>query len=46
MSELTFLSPDDGMEVILAGDTSLGTIADGKLVWQSGGFSAGVTNQR
>ena len=41
VSELTFLSPDDGMEVILAGDTSLGTIADGKLVWQSGGLPLG-----
>ena len=41
VSELTFLSPDDGMEVILPGDTSLGTIADGKLVWQSGGLPLG-----
>ena len=41
VSELTFLSPDDGMEVILVGDTSLGTISDGKLVWQSGGLLLG-----
>jgi len=41
VSEMTFVSPDDGMEVILAGDNRLGTITDGKLVWQSGGLALG-----
>ena len=42
LPEITFLSPDEGMEVLLAGDASIGVITDGRLVWKSGGISPGT----
>ncbi|MGA2641415.1 MAG: hypothetical protein ABSG21_11010 [Spirochaetia bacterium] len=42
LSDLTFVSPDEGMEVFLAGDTRIGAISGGKLEWQSGGLALGA----
>jgi hypothetical protein len=42
LPEITFLSPDDGMEILLAGDYSIGVVSDGKLLWKGGGISPGT----
>ena len=41
VSDLTFVSPDDGMEVFLVDDQRLGAISDGKLLWKSDGLVQG-----
>jgi hypothetical protein len=41
LPQVTFLSPDEGMEVILSGDRSIGTVSGGKLVWIPGAISQG-----
>ena len=41
VADLTFLSPDEGMDVYVAGDTRIGTISQGKLVWRSAGLVQG-----
>ena len=42
LPEITFLSPDEGMEILLAGDYSIGVVTDGKLLWKGGGISPGT----
>jgi hypothetical protein len=42
LGEISFLSPDEGMEVRLAGDVSIGTIADGRLLWKADGIGRGA----
>jgi hypothetical protein len=39
LNEISFLSPDEGMEIRIAGDLSIGTITDGKLLWKPDGVS-------
>jgi hypothetical protein len=41
VSDLTFLSPDEGMDLYVAGDTRIGTISQGKFVWRSAGLVPG-----
>ena len=41
ISEITFLSPDEGAEILLAGGTRIGAIKDGRLVWQTPGLLPG-----
>jgi hypothetical protein len=41
LSNLTFVSPDEGMEVFLVDRTRIGAISDGKLVWKTGGLVLG-----
>lgn len=41
VADLTFVSPDEGMEVFLVDDTRIGAISEGKLVWKSGGLVQG-----
>ncbi len=41
VSELTFVSPDEGMELFLVNDERIGAISNGKLVWNSGGIVLG-----
>lgn len=43
LSEIDFLSADEGMEILVAGDKSLGTVSSGKLVWKNPGVSPGET---
>jgi hypothetical protein len=39
---LSFTSPDEGMEVLLSGDTSIGRITDGRVSWPIGTLSPGT----
>jgi hypothetical protein len=39
---LVFTSPDEGMEVFLAGDTDIGAITDGRVSWPVSGLSPGT----
>ncbi len=43
LSSVTFLSSQDGMEVLLAGERSAGSIEGGKLVFQAPGMRQGET---
>jgi hypothetical protein len=38
LTEIAFLSADEGMEIRLAGDLSIGTVTDGKLLWRPDGI--------
>jgi hypothetical protein len=38
LTEIAFLSADEGMEIRLAGDLSIGTITEGKLLWRPDGI--------
>jgi len=42
VDEITFASPQDGMEVVVEGQKSVGRIKDGTLVFQTGGIKAGT----
>ena len=42
LTRITFLSPDEGMEIRIAGDLSIGTISDGRLTWRPDGLSQGT----
>jgi TolB-like protein len=42
VNEITFTSPQNGMEVVLEGEKSVGTIQNGTLVFQTGGVKAGT----
>ena len=42
LTDITFLSPDEGMELFLAGGTRIGAIQDGRLLWQGDGLPAGT----
>ena len=42
LSQITFLSPDEGMEIRLAGDLSIGTVGGGKLLWKAEGIGQGT----
>ncbi len=41
LSNLTFVSPDEGMEVFLVDGTRVGAISNGKLVWKTQGLVLG-----
>jgi hypothetical protein len=41
VDDLTFLSPDEGMELFLAGGARLGMIQNGRLEWQAAGLVPG-----
>ena len=41
VDDLTFVSPDEGMDVFLVDDARIGAISDGRLVWKSGGLVQG-----
>jgi sporulation protein YlmC with PRC-barrel domain len=41
LSNLTFVSPDEGMEVFLVDGTRVGAISNGKLVWKTPGIVLG-----
>jgi hypothetical protein len=41
LTELTFVSADEGMEVFLVDGTKVGQISDGKLVWKTNGLVLG-----
>jgi hypothetical protein len=45
LPQITFESVDDGMEVLVAGDLSAGTIAGGKLEFEAGGIPRGTVLQ-
>ena len=40
--EVSFLSPDEGMELLVEGDTPAGVIEDGRLTWAAGGVPQGT----
>ena len=42
VDEITFASPQDGMEVVIEGQKSVGRIQDGTLVFQTHGIKAGT----
>jgi hypothetical protein len=42
LTEIAFLSPDEGMEISIAGDLGIGTITDGKLLWRPDGLIQGT----
>ena len=42
VSAITFLSRDEGMEVLLAGDLRVGSITDGRLTWAPAGLAPGI----
>ncbi len=42
IADITFLSADEGMEILLGEDASLGVIANGRLAWHSEGLIPGV----
>ena len=42
---ITFQSADEGMEVLLAGDTSAGTVSGGRLEFNAGGIPQGTVMQ-
>ena len=43
LAEIDFLSADDGTEIVIDGDRSVGTVSGGKLVWKNPGISPGET---
>ncbi|MCX7039052.1 MAG: hypothetical protein NT005_07965, partial [Spirochaetes bacterium] len=42
VTEISFLSPDEGMELLIEGDTPAGMIEDGRLTWAAGGVPQGT----
>jgi hypothetical protein len=42
VDEITFTCPQDGLEVVVEGQKSIGRIQDGSLVFQTGGVKAGT----
>jgi hypothetical protein len=42
LPELSFLSPDEGMEVLVEGETPAGVIEDGRLSWAAGDLAKGT----
>jgi hypothetical protein len=42
IAEVTFLSRDEGMEVLIAGDASAGVISGGRLTWPVGAIAEGT----
>ena len=42
VNQITFTSPQNGMEVVLEGEKSVGRIQNGQLVFQAGGVKAGT----
>ncbi len=41
LAEIDFFSSDEGMEIVVDGDRSIGTVSGGKLVWKNPGLSPG-----
>ncbi len=42
VSEISFLSPNEGMEVLIEGETPAGVIEDGRLNWPAGSLAPGT----
>jgi hypothetical protein len=42
VTEISFLSPDEGMEVLIEGETPAGVIEEGRLTWLAGNMAPGT----